>query len=93
MGLVVWFTSIVAADFYALGFGYFTTVAAEAVLGTWFEESLLWMTIRITVATLAIIATSMYACSLARKSGGGAQWTNIGKLIVFAILIADGLWA
>ena len=70
MGLVVWFTSIVAADFYALGFGYFTTVAA-----------------------LAIIATSMYACSLARKSGGGAQWANIGKLIDFAILIAGGLWA
>lgn len=93
VGWVVWVASIVAAVLYALGFGYFTTVAAEAVWATWFEELLLWMTTRITVASLAIIATTMYACSLARESGGGAQWTNIGKLIVFAILIAGGLWA
>jgi nucleotide-binding universal stress UspA family protein len=28
-----------------------------------------------------------------RKPGGGGHWANIGKIVVFAVLIAGGLWA
>ncbi len=93
VGWVVWFASIVAAVLYGLGFGYFAAVVLSHVWKAAFNSPSDWITGRAVVAGLAIGATLIYTLMLARKGGGGGSWENIGKLIVFAVLIAGGLWA
>lgn len=89
VGWVVWFASIVAAVLYALGFAAFAvTVVRE-----------LWPTMpaalngRWPATLLAIVTTAGYLLSLSRSSGGGGQWINVGKVAVFAVLIAGGIVA
>ncbi len=90
VGWVVWFASIVAAALYALGFGRF---GAEAIAEIWGPGAPTWMTGRLSVCAQGVAATGFYALTLSRGGGGGGNWINVGKLAVFAVLIAAGLWA
>ncbi len=85
VGWIVWFASIVAAALYASGFAAF---ALEAV------RSLAGVEVPARVQTLVAVG-SMIGCGavLARRSGGGGAAMNVGKVVVFGLLILGGLWA
>ncbi len=93
VGWVVWFASILAAVLYALGFATFAEIFAEqlwtALRGTPPE----WLRGHALELILALAATAFYTASLVRRSAGGGQWETAGKVVVFLILIAGGLWA
>ncbi|MBN2559390.1 MAG: amino acid permease [Phycisphaerae bacterium] len=93
VGWVVWFASIVAAVLYAFGFGAFAVIALEEVCLSLFGNSPDWLAGRPAVVGLAIVATLVYTVGLTRKVAGGGQWPNVGKVLVFSILVAAGLWA
>lgn len=87
VGWVVWFASLVAAVLYALGFGAFAIFALEQL----WPGNTAWLEWSATPVLLALAALGFYAFKLSRSSGGGGDLANIGKLAVFAILIAGGL--
>lgn len=93
VGWVLWFAYIVGAVLYALGFGEFgTQLLADALraAGTAPPD---WLTGRRAALVLALGASGAYVAALARKPTGGGQWATIGKLVVFSVMIAAGLWA
>ena len=88
VGWIVWFASLVAAVLYALGFGAFAVFALEQIPVEAFEsmgES------GFTSVVLALAAIGYFAFTLSKGTGDGGTFINIGKLVVFAILIAGGL--
>ena len=91
VGWVVWMASIVAAVLYALGFAAYAASAVDALWQAGFEESVSWLAGRRGAVTLAAAATIFYGFSLIRRRAGGGQWATIGKVAVFAVLIAGGL--
>lgn len=93
VGWVVWFASIVAAMLYAVGFGYFALVMLEDLLGAMGHAVPEWSENDNLVAYVAIGATLLLTVGLLGKSSGGGNWANIGKVVVFGILILGGLWA
>ena len=91
VGWVVWFASIVASVLYAFGFAQFAVVILEQL---WLaEQSPAWLTSRASVCGTAIVAILLYTAMLSRSNSGGGQWINVGKIVVFAILIVAGMWA
>lgn len=90
VGWIVWFASLVAAVLYALGFGAFAIFAIQQIPAGGFDEL---VNIRILPVLLALAAIAFYAFRLTRSTGDGGAFVNIGKLLVFAILIAGGLAA
>lgn len=88
VGWIVWFASLVAAVLYALGFGAFALFAIEQIpalgLGD-IKDS------RFISVMLALAAIGYFAFTLNRGTGDGGTFINIGKLMVFAVLIAGGL--
>jgi APA family basic amino acid/polyamine antiporter len=92
VGWVVWFASIVAGVLYSLGFAAFASegLGRAFVLigrdGAWLARS----DLRIGIA---LAATLLYSLALMRSAGGGGNAATIGKVVVFAILIAGGAWA
>ncbi len=93
VGWVLWFAYIVAGVLYALGFASFAVLAAKSIWIGFGAEVPLWLTSRRMLLLLASGATATYALALIRKSTGGGQWETAGKVVVFAILIAVGLFA
>ena len=89
-GWVVWFASIVAAVLYALGFGAFAAIAIQQL---WPGSPPPWLGAAWPVTLLALLATGVYALGLTRQGGGGGQLVNVGKVLVFAVLVAGGLAA
>lgn len=85
VGWIVWFASIVAAALYASGFAAFALEALRSLAG---------VEVQARVQTLVAVA-SMVGCgaALARRSGGGGAAMNVGKVVVFGLLILGGLWA
>jgi APA family basic amino acid/polyamine antiporter len=93
VGWVVWLASIVAAVLYALGFASY---AAFAIVHLWRaagDSAPVWIESRGGLLALATLATGTYALFLYRKAASGKMWATIGKVIVFIVLIAAGLWA
>ncbi len=93
VGWVVWFASIVAAVLYALGFAHFTLIMVSDVWQAVRGERVAGLTDPRTVTTLAVLTTVLLAVGLIRKAAGGGQWVNVGKVVVFGVLIGGGLWA
>ncbi len=94
VGWVTWFASIAAAALYALGFGYFAAAGLDQIWRICQGQPPGWLLGRPLVALLAAGAVACYAFRLARRTGGGAgHWENVGKLAVFAVVIAAGLGA
>ncbi|MGM0933108.1 MAG: APC family permease [Bacteroidota bacterium] len=88
VGWIVWFASLVAAVLYALGFGAFALFALQQIPSESLHEILEFGMLPVL---LAIAAIGYFAFSLIRSSGDGGAVINIGKLAVFAVLIAGGL--
>ncbi len=88
VGWIVWFASLVAAVLYALGFGAFAVFALEQIPLGAFESISEY---GFTSVFLALAAIGYFAFTLSKGTGDGGTFINIGKLVVFAILIAGGL--
>lgn len=88
VGWIVWFASLVAAVLYALGFGAFAVFALQQIP---LDELTGILDLGILPVLLAMAAIGYFAYSLTRGSGDGGAVINIGKLSVFAVLIAGGL--
>lgn len=93
VGWVLWFAYIVAGVLYAMGFAEYAAAVASDVAVALHGSAPAWLTGRSTVIALALAATAAYALSLIRKASGGGQWETVGKVVLFALLIAAGLWA
>ena len=93
VGWVVWFASIVAGVLYALGFAHFFTLMVSDIWTGIAGSAPVWIREGITVKGLAAATTLILAAELARRTGGGGHFANIGKLVVFSILILAGLVA
>lgn len=93
VGWVVWFASIVAAVLYALGFASFSCAAAATLYSSVWGQPPTWLTASGTQNVLAIVACCLYVLNLIRSNRGGGQWANIGKVILFTILIIGGFVA
>jgi amino acid transporter len=91
VGWVLWFAYIVAGVLYALGFAEF---GAAIILRLWrlWGEPPAWIETRTAVLALAMLATGGYTISLIRRASGGGQWATAGKVVVFVVLVASGLW-
>lgn len=88
VGWIVWFASLVAAVLYALGFGAFAVFALQQIPAGSFSGILNFGGLPML---LALAAIGYFAFSLIKGTGDGGAFINIGKLVVFAILIAGGL--
>jgi APA family basic amino acid/polyamine antiporter len=93
VGWVVWFASIVAAVLYAVGFASFFSAAAFTLFSVLWGQPPSWLIASGTQSSLAAAACGFYMLSLIRYNRGGGQWANVGKVIVFAILIVGGFVA
>lgn len=92
VGWVVWFASIVACALYAYGFGAFMLIAISEVMRSAGGSLPAWLPDRLAVALLAVGAVAVFSLGLMHKASGGWQWANVGKIVVFGILVAVGLW-
>jgi len=92
VGWIVWFASIVAAMLYALGFGHFAAMSIDQLWRARTGSAPTWLLERPVVSGLACVAIVFFAVSLTRRSAGGGQIMNVGKVVVFGILISGGLW-
>lgn len=93
VGWLVWFATMVASVLYALGAGHFIALLVQGVLGMFpgsYGERVSGEWVSAGIAVLAIV---IYSASLINKPGGGGAFANIGKIIVFSILILGGVWA
>lgn len=93
VGWVLWFAHIVTGVLYALGFATFTVIGITELLSQLAVEPPPWLASRNFALLLASAATLANAFAHTRKSGGGGHWANAGKVIVFAVIIAAGVWA
>ena len=93
VGWVVWFASIVAAVLYAIGFAHFALLMASDLWRSAVGDPPEWLARSETVTGLAVLTTVLLAIVLMRRSSGGGQWVNVGKVAVFCVLILGGLVA
>ncbi len=90
VGWILWFAYIVAGVLYALGFGSYAALAIDSLLRAVGADPPAWLAGRSMLLVLAIGACITFALGLARKATGGGQWITVGKVVVFAFLIAAG---
>ncbi|GAB2777339.1 amino acid permease [Salinimicrobium soli] len=88
VGWIVWFASLVAAVLYALGFGAFALFALQQIPAEGLSSIL---ELKMLPVLLALAAIGYFAFGLIRGTGDGGAVINVGKLAVFAVLIAGGL--
>ena len=93
VGWVVWFASIVAAVLYALGFAHFALAVAIDLLSNLRGDIPAWISRPYVKPIVAIATTALLAVRMTSHSGGGGHWANVGKVVVFGVLIICGLWA
>lgn len=93
VGWVVWLASIAAAVLYALGCGEFGKLVIGGLWNSMAGSSPGWLASPQAGLVLAILITAFSTCGLMCRPAGGGRGANIGKLAVFAFLIAFGLWA
>ena len=93
VGWILWFAYIVAGVLYALGFAEYAVLALRELVEATSGSAPEWLHQRPMLSGLAVGATGLYSVLLVRKSEGGGQIETIGKLIVFAVLLALGVWA
>ena len=93
VGWIVWFASILASVLYAIGFASFLVIAINVLLSEFFGISASWLNSVWTINIIAVLTVGFYALNLSFKNSGSGKWLNFGKLIVFAVIIAAGLYA
>ena len=87
LGWIVFFASIVAGVLYALGFAEYAVVGLVEV----WPGAPGWLQARSGALLLAAASIGFYTLTLARSPGSGGNWATVGKVAVFAVLIAAGL--
>jgi len=92
VGWVVWFASIVAGVLYALGFAVFTVEGIIRLFPA-LSQKWTWIGDGRGEVLLALASIGVYSWILIRRSAGGGIAATIGKVIVFALLVAGGVWA
>ena len=92
-GWVGWFASIVAGVLYAMGFASYAAIALVKIWEGVFGQVPEGLTSSGLTTVLAVGATAFYAFALIKKNTGGGDWINVGKVIVFGVLIGGGVWA
>lgn len=92
VGWVVWFASVVAAVLYALGFAVFLVPVLEQVILASGGEPPAWLGARFAMLLYALAAVAFYTWRLMRSTAGGGRWETVGKVIMFAVVIAGGFW-
>jgi basic amino acid/polyamine antiporter, APA family len=92
-GWVLWFAHIVTAVLYALGFATFTVIGLVELLLVFDRPAPSWLVGRNFHILLGAGATTGYALAMVRRIGGGGQWANAGKVLVFVVIIVAGLVA
>jgi amino acid transporter/nucleotide-binding universal stress UspA family protein len=92
VGWIVWFASVVASVLYALGFAVFLVPFLEQLISATGREAPTWIDGRFAHLAYALAALGFYTRSLMRSSAGADQWTTVGKLVVFGVLIGGGFW-
>jgi basic amino acid/polyamine antiporter, APA family len=88
VGWIVWFASLVAAVLYALGFGAFAIFALQQIPIDWISS---FAGFNVAALLLALVAIGLYTWKMIRSNATGGFIVNVGKLAVFAVLIAGGL--
>jgi len=91
VGWIMVFAHIVAALLYALGFAAYAVAAVVPLVPGTAGGDAGWL--QGLAVILALGATAGYGYVLSRGAPSGGQLENLGKLAVFAILIAGGLGA
>ncbi len=87
IGWIAWFASIMAGALYSLGFAAYASLALARFFPTLFAGG--GRGVELLLAALPIL---VYAVLLCRRSGEGGQLANLGKMILFVILILGGVW-
>jgi amino acid transporter/nucleotide-binding universal stress UspA family protein len=90
VGWVLWFAYIVAGVLYALSFAAYFSIVLAGLVAACGEVPPAWISSRNFVLFVATLATIAYAVQLARKAAGGGAWANIGKIVLFTLLIIAG---
>jgi amino acid transporter len=93
VGWVLWFAYIVAGALYALGFAEYFVVAIVELFRLVGATPPAWLSTRAVLVGLALLASATYTLLHIRKSGGGGQWENVGKVVLFVGLVLVGAWA
>lgn len=93
VGWIVWFASVVVAVLYAIGFASFLVAAVSVLWNALIGNPPLWLSSSWVVNLLAVAATFFYAFSLSKETDGGGEFVNIGKIVIFLILILAGFFA
>ena len=91
VGWVVWFASIVAGVLYSLGFAVFAIEGAIRLFPA-LTEQWSWVGDGRGELLLALAAIGIYSWFLVRRSAGGGNAATVGKVVVFGLLVAGGLW-
>ena len=91
VGWVVWFASIVAGVLYALGFAVFAVEGAIRLFPA-ITELGGWIGGGSGELLLALGAIAFYSWMLVGRSAGGGNAITVGKVIVFGLLVAGGVW-
>lgn len=92
-GWVLWFAHIVTSVLYALGFATFTIIGLVELLAVVDSAPPSWLVGRNFHLLLGASATIAYGLSMVRRTGGGGQWANVGKVLVFLVIIVAGVVA
>lgn len=92
VGWVVWFASVVAAVLYALGFAVFLVPVLEQVILASGGAPPAWLGARFAMLLYALAAVAFYTWRLMRSTAGGGRWETVGKVVMFAVVIAGGFW-
>ncbi|MEX2529904.1 MAG: amino acid permease [Gemmatimonadota bacterium] len=90
VGWLMTFAHVVAAVLYALGFAAYALAGLEALLPA-VGTAVTGTPLRALTLALALVATGAYGHRLARGASSGGKIENVGKLFVFAVLVAAGL--
>ncbi|MFT7484597.1 MAG: APA family basic amino acid/polyamine antiporter [Candidatus Paceibacteria bacterium] len=93
VGWVVWFASIGATALYAIGFAHFGLLMVRELWMAADNAPIAWMTAESSPRIGAIVVTLLLSVWLAYSRKGPSTWANVGKLLVFAVLLAGGAWA
>ena len=93
IGWIAWFASIMAGTLYSLGFASYAMLAFATVFPEAYAATAWWFGGRGPGLLLAAAPILVYAALLSRRSGEGGHLVNIGKMLLFVILILGGFWA
>ena len=91
VGWVVCFAHLVAGLLYALGFAAYLESAVLRMLELFSTTPPTWLPTREMRAIVGALAVAYFTRSLIVKAGGGSNYANVAKVLLFAALILFGL--